>query len=189
MRTELPLGRALAAAALVAALGLIATSARAGGEGALELAFRADAGGGGLFSLQGRIDAPRGTLVVVGLVFDGEAVPGTVRRLEVGAEGVVRALWPARARVLAGEYEALAVIDSSRQPRSIRGALPGPIRRYGTMAYVGDPDACVTEEEAVRRTLIADAAAIASVARQLADASPLTTASDASARAARRQLL
>src|SRR3954468_24502571 len=107
MRTE-------RAFAVVAALVALAGAAR-GGDGSLELTFRQDAGGGGVFSVAGHMDAPRGALVIVGLSFDGQPVHGSWRRVEVAPDGVIRMTWLSRARVLAGEYEAVATVDSARQ--------------------------------------------------------------------------
>ncbi|HZU96256.1 MAG TPA: hypothetical protein VFF73_06065 [Planctomycetota bacterium] len=97
--------------------------------------------------------------------------------------------WPARGRVIPGEYEAVATLDSSRQPRSLRGAVEGPARSFRASAYVGDPEEDVRQEEAARRSLLASVSEVASLARACLDAAPLTTASDARAKTERRALL
>ena len=158
-------------------------------DGRLDLVFRADPVNGGIFTVRGRVDAPRGALVLVGLSFDGQVVRGTWRRVEVGPDGALEMLWPVRARVLPGEYEAVATLDSSRQPRVLRKALPGPARSIHVHAYVGDPEADVAEEEVVRHTLLADAALVTSLTRECMDAAPLTSASAPAARAERRAFL
>lgn len=178
----------LRAFALAAVLGLVAGAAR-GADEALELTFKQDAGGGGVFSVAGQLEAPRGALVMIGLAFDGQPVHGAWRRVEVGQDGVVRMTWLSRARVVAGEYEAVATLDSSRQPRTLRAALPGAARSLRATAYVGEPTADVAEEELARRTLLADASAVASLSRECVEAAPITTASDALARSSRRALL
>src|SRR5690349_12096308 len=115
------------AAAVLAAI--LLTSAARAADGLLELSWRSE-GGRSSFAFAGRLEAPRGTLVLITLGFDGEVVPGSLRRIELGPDQMVRVSWETRDLVLPGEYEAVATIESSRQPRTLRAALPGPARVF-----------------------------------------------------------
>src|SRR5438128_1259630 len=133
---------------------LAAASGAVGADGSLELGF-----GGSprpSFRAAGRVEAPRGTLVLVSLAFDGELVAGSGRRVELAGEGLIRLSWEASGAVLPGEYEVVATIESSRQPRTLRGAFPGAARVLRAHAYVGEPEADVADEEALRRALLAE---------------------------------
>jgi hypothetical protein len=175
--------------AALAAVLVLSIPALAEDSSRLDLVFRADPVNGGIFTVRGRVDAPRGALVLVGLSFDGQVVRGTWRRVEVGPEGALEMLWPVRARVLPGEYEAVATLDSSRQPRALRKAMPGPARSIHIHAFVGDPEADVAEEEVVRHALLADAALVTSLTRECMDAAPLTSTSPPAGRSERRAFL
>ncbi len=194
MRTEEGLTRRSRRTPVALALLLIGGSlalgaAANGADATLELGFRPDVAGGGVFSVSGKVDAPRGALVIVGISFDGQPVHGSWRRVEVAGDGFVRMTWLTRARVLPGEYEAVATVDSSRQPRAIRAFVPGAARSVRAIAYVGEPDADVGEEELARKNLLADASAIAALSKECVEAAPVTTVSDAAARTAKRNLL